>query len=112
MSIDRLKLYHGNATLVPNSEADIEMSDNEFAECLHLAGSSSSKEQQGGRTIGNQKREGKKEESEDDSEELGPSPPSRPTIVRPGQGTPEPEMACKRYPKTPKPRNQEQPTPR
>ncbi len=66
------------------------MSDDEFAEHLHLAGSSSNKEQQKG-GIGGQKREGKKKESEDDSEELGPSPPARPTIVRPGQDTPGPE---------------------
>ncbi len=84
------------------------MSDDEFTEHLHLTGSSSNKEQQRGRTIGSQKGEGKKEESEDDSEELGPSPPSRPTIVRPGQGTPGPETARKRYPKTPKPKSQQQ----
>ena len=111
VSIDRLKLCHGNATLVPNSEVDIEMSDDEFAEHLHLAGSRSSKEQQGGRAIGSQKREGKKEELEDDSKELGPSPLLRPTVAQPRQGTPGSETACRRYPKTPKPRNQQQPTP-
>ncbi len=105
VSIGRLKLYHGSSIQAPGNEVDVEMSDDEFAEHLHLAppGGSSGKKPQRGR-VGSQKREGKKEESEDDSEELGPSPPPRPTIVQPRQGTPGPGAPHRRYPKTPKPR--------
>ena len=104
VSIDRLKLYHGSSILTPGNEVDIEMSDDKFAEHLHLTlrGGESVKETQGGKAV-SQKKEGKKEELEDDSEELGPSPPSRPTIIQPGQGTPDPRAPHRKYPRTPKP---------
>ncbi len=93
VSIDRLKLYHGDTTLIPNKEVDIEMSNDEFAEHLHLAGSSSDKGWQNKGALEGKKEEGNKEESEDDSKELGPSPPPRPTAIRSGQNTPRPTTA-------------------
>ena len=73
MSIDRLKRYHGNITHIPKQDADIEMSDDEFVEHLHLAKDSGSKENQGRRAAVEKKEKKGENDSEDDPEELGPT---------------------------------------
>ncbi len=108
VSIDRLKLYHGDTTLIPNKE--LVRSDDEFAKHLHLAKSDNGKSRQNKGAVREKKEGGNKEESEDDSEGLGPFPSPRPTTIRPEQNTPEPGTARKRHPNTPKPKDQWQPT--
>ncbi len=94
VSIDRLKLYHGNTTLIPKQGTDIEMSDDEFAEHLHLTEGSGDKSKQRRKTTVEKKEEGRENNSEDDPEELEPS-------QRPGPNTPRPEAACSQQPTTP-----------
>ncbi len=110
VSIDRLKLYHGSATLIPNQEIDIEMSDDEFAEHLYLTGNSSRKSGQNKETVEGKKEERKGNDSEDDLEELGPSLPWELATARPEQNTPRPGTTHRKHLKTPKPKDQRQPT--
>ncbi len=94
VSIDRLKLYHGNTTLIPKRGTDIEMSDDEFAEHLHLTERSSDKSGQNRKTIVEKKEEGRENDSEEDPEELEPSQWS-------GPNTPGPGAASSQQPTTP-----------
>ncbi len=112
VSIDRLKLYHGNTIQAPDSKLDVEMSDDEFAETLHLGSHGKGKDKDPPE-VREQKVRGKKEESDDSDNDLGPSPPPRPMIIHPGQGSPCPAVPPKRYPKTPKPKKKDRqpPTP-
>ncbi len=118
VSIDRLKLYHGNTTLVPNQGADIEMSDDEFAEHLvylspsnnNLTRDSSNRSSQDKGIAGGKKEERKGNDSEDDLEEPRPPPPQGLATARPERSTPSSGTTHGTCPKTPKPKDQRQPT--
>ncbi len=110
VSIDRLKLYHGNTTLVPNQGADIDMSDDEFAEHLDLTGGSSKGGSQDKGIAKEKKEERKGHDSEDDLEESRPPLPQGIATARPERNTPSPRTMHGTCPKTPKPKDQRQPT--
>ena len=94
---------------------DVDMSDNEFTETVNLG----TKRRTNDDPKTEQLRErwqykGNKKESDDDLDDnLGPQPrlPVRaPIIIRAGEGSPQPEQAPRRYPKTPQLRWTRQPT--
>ncbi len=110
VSIDRLKLYHGNATLIPSQGMDVEMSDDEFAEHLCLPGNKIGKGSPDKGPIKG-KKEGKKgSDSEDDLKEPRPSILRNIATAGPKRKTPNPGPIHGKGPKTPKPREQHKPT--